>query len=62
MGVAPFVTELLAPLNQAVGEAWVQGRFKVFEEHFYTEVIGSLLRETIASLAPWPAPGVPKCF
>ncbi|MDH1502893.1 MerR family transcriptional regulator [Comamonas terrigena] len=60
MGVAPFVTELLAPLNQAVGEAWVQGRFKVFEEHFYTEVIGSLLRETIASLAPLASARRPK--
>ncbi len=52
MGVAPFITELVAPLTQAVGEAWLQGRFKVFEEHFFTEVISSILRETITSLTP----------
>ena len=60
MGVAPFVTELVAPLSEAVGEAWAQGRFKVFEEHFYTEVVSSLLRETITSLTPLSNAQYPK--
>ena len=33
MGLAPFVTDLVAPLTTAVGEAWARGRFEVFEEH-----------------------------
>ena len=52
MGLAPFVTDLVAPLTTAVGEAWAQGRFEVFEEHLYTEVITGVLRQAIASLAP----------
>jgi len=60
MGLAPFVTELVAPLAAAVGDAWVQGRFEVFEEHLFTEVITGVLRHAIASLAPLPAPQGPK--
>lgn len=60
MGLAPFVTELVAPLTTAVGEAWAQGRFEVFEEHLYTEVITGVLRHALASLAPQPVPQGPK--
>lgn len=52
MGLAPFVTEVVAPLTSAVGDAWAQGRFEVFEEHLYTEVITGVLRHAIASLTP----------
>ena len=51
MGLAPFVTEVVAPLTTAVGEAWAQGRFEIFEEHLYTEVITGVLRSAIATLA-----------
>ena len=60
MGLATFVTDLVAPLTTAVGEAWAQGRFEVFEEHLYTEVITGVLRHAIASLAPQPVPQGPK--
>ena len=60
MGLAPFVTDLVAPLTTAVGEAWAQGRFEVFEEHLYTEVITGVLRHAIASLTPQPVPQGPK--
>ncbi len=60
MGLAPFVTDLVAPLTTAVGEAWAQGRFEVFEEHLYTEVITGVLRHAIASLTPLPVPQGPK--
>lgn len=60
MGLAPFVTDLVAPLAVAVGEAWVQGRFEVFEEHLFTEVITGVLRNAIASLAPLPVPQGPR--
>ena len=52
MGLAPFVTDLVAPLTTAVGDAWEQGSFEVFEEHLYTEVITGVLRHAIASLPP----------
>ena len=59
MGLAPFVTEVVAPLTTAVGEAWAQGRFEIFEEHLYTEVITGVLRSAIATLAMPPQPPAP---
>lgn len=60
MGLAPFVIDLVAPLTTAVGEAWAQGRFEIFEEHLYTEVISAVLRQAISSLAPQVLPRGPK--
>lgn len=60
MGLASFVTDLVAPLTTAVGDAWAQGRLEVFEEHLYTEVLTGVLRHAIASLTPQPASQGPK--
>lgn len=53
-GLQRFVVELLAPLNTAVGEAWLRGHLAVFEEHAYTESVQVVLRQAIAAV---PAPG-----
>lgn len=60
MGLAPFVTDLVAPLTTAVGDAWAQGRFEVYEEHLYTEVVTGVLRQAIASLVPQSTSQRPK--
>ena len=60
LGLVAFVTQLVAPLNTAVGEAWMQGRFQIFEEHLYTECLTGVLRQTIASIAPPPGRGAPR--
>lgn len=60
MGLAAFVTELVAPLTTAVGQAWAQGRFEVFEEHLFTEVLTGVMRNAIASLTTPPGPGGPR--
>ena len=39
LGVARFVNEVVAPLNVAVGDAWLRGQLEIFEEHMYTEVV-----------------------
>jgi DNA-binding transcriptional MerR regulator len=49
-GVARFVTEVVAPLSTAVGDAWLRGQMEIFEEHFFTEVVQVLLREAISSV------------
>jgi hypothetical protein len=36
VGLGHFVLDVVAPLNVRVGEAWVQGRLEVFQEHVYT--------------------------
>lgn len=50
-GLRKFVVEVVAPLNLMVGEAWARGYFEVYEEHLYTEIIQSVLRNSISSLA-----------
>jgi DNA-binding transcriptional MerR regulator/methylmalonyl-CoA mutase cobalamin-binding subunit len=49
-GVGRFITEVVAPLNAAVGDAWVRGQMEIFEEHVYTEMLQSVLRQAIAGI------------
>jgi DNA-binding transcriptional MerR regulator/methylmalonyl-CoA mutase cobalamin-binding subunit len=54
MGLARFVTEVVAPLTEMVGEAWTRGYLEIFEEHLYTESIQVVLRNAINTV---PQPG-----
>ena len=49
-GLQRFVLEVIAPLNTAVGEAWLRGHLAVFEEHAYTESVQVVLRHAIAAV------------
>jgi len=51
-GLHAFIIDTVAPLNHAVGEAWMRGEFAVFEEHLYTEQIQSVLRNAASSIQP----------
>ena len=53
-GLQRFVLDTVAPLTEAVGTAWEEGRVAVFEEHLYTEQTKRLLRQALAGL---PASG-----
>src|SRR5204862_1778683 len=55
-GVQRFVVETVAPLNRAVGEAWMRGELQVFEEHLYTEQLQAALRSAISAFPPPPGP------
>lgn len=59
-GLVSFVTELVAPLTTAVGEAWQSGRFQVFEEHIYTECVTRVLRHALAGISVPSGPGMPR--
>lgn len=52
LGVARFIGEVVAPLNTAVGDAWMRGQMEVFEEHLYTETLQSVLRQALAGIPP----------
>lgn len=52
LGLQSFLIDIVAPLNRAVGEAWMAGELQIFEEHLYTEQMKSLLRQAIANLPP----------
>ena len=50
-GLARFLQDTIAPLNQIVGDAWMRAEIEVFEEHLYTEVTQSLLRSAAGAIA-----------
>lgn len=61
LGVSRFVTELVAPLNAMIGDAWMRGELEVFEEHLYTECVTGALHQAIhqvSSTAHSSAPAV----
>lgn len=49
-GLGTTIETLLAPLSVQVGDAWLAGTLSVYQEHLFSEVVQSLLREAIASL------------
>jgi len=59
-GASRFVNDIVAPLNVAVGDAWLRGQMEVFEEHLYTEAVQVVLRQAIAGM-PEPARGGGPC-
>ncbi len=55
LGLERFVVEQVAPMNVAVGEAWMRGELSVAQEHVYTEALQLVLRQAIGSI-PEPTP------
>lgn len=51
-GLGMTIEQLIAPLGVRVGEAWLDGRLSVYQEHLYTEMVQALLREAMAALSP----------
>ncbi len=58
-GLQRFVLETIAPLNRAVGDAWMRGELFVFEEHLYTELLKAALRTAINA---FPRQGGSPCL
>jgi len=57
-GLRAFVTEIVAPLTGRVGEAWMNGELRIFEEHLYTECVQGVLHAALSALPP--AQGRPR--
>lgn len=51
-GLQTFIVDTVAPLTQAVGDAWMRGEIAIFEEHLYTELMEGLIRNAITTLQP----------
>ncbi|NOT19431.1 MAG: MerR family transcriptional regulator [Sideroxydans sp.] len=49
-GLDDFLSKTITPLNQLVGEAWMRGEMRIFEEHLYSEQITLVLRNAISTL------------
>lgn len=54
LGLARFVTELVAPLTEKVGDTWARGQLEIYEEHLFTESMQVVLRNAISTI---PQPG-----
>jgi len=60
LGVSRFVIEVIAPLNGAVGDAWMRGQMEIFEEHVYTEAVQVVMRQAIAGIPASAAAAGPR--
>ncbi len=49
-GLQRFIVDTVAPLTQAVGEAWMRGEIAIFEEHLFTQLMEGLIRNAITAL------------
>lgn len=54
LGLQRFLTDMVAPLTERVGDAWARGYFEIFEEHLFTESVQIVLRNMISAI---PQPG-----
>lgn len=50
-GLRDFVMHTVAPLTVTVGEAWSRGRLAIHEEHIYTELVTTILRQSFTVTA-----------
>ena len=49
-GLSNFISDVVGPTNQAVGEAWFAGRIGIADEHHYAEQLNRVLTTALASL------------
>jgi DNA-binding transcriptional MerR regulator/methylmalonyl-CoA mutase cobalamin-binding subunit len=49
-GMHDFLSKTISPLNHLVGDAWMRGEIRVFEEHLYSEQLTGVLRSAIVTI------------
>lgn len=50
-GMSDFLSKTIDPLNKLVGEAWMAGDLRIFEEHLYSDQITRILRNAISTMS-----------
>ena len=50
-GLMSFLTDVVAPMNHAVGEAWFTGKIGILDEHYYVEQLQMVLRGVLCGLS-----------
>lgn len=50
LGLSQAIEQLLAPLGQRIGQAWLANQLSIHQEHLFTETLQSVLREAITNL------------
>lgn len=59
-GVRSFVVDVVAPLNQAIGEAWMRGQLAIYHEHLYSELVCTMLHQALLQVPAATSPGAPS--
>lgn len=49
-GLKRFVQETMAPLSTAVGDSWSRGEIRVFEEHLFSDIAFTTLRQALDTI------------
>lgn len=49
-GLHEFLSKTISPLNHLIGDAWLRGEIRVFEEHLYSEQLTTVLRNAIGMI------------
>ena len=50
-GLQIFVQQTLPVLNAQIGNKWLNGELKIFEEHLYTQTVEELLQASLAAIS-----------
>ncbi|MGE0098890.1 MAG: MerR family transcriptional regulator [Hydrogenophaga sp.] len=59
-GLTRLVLEGVAPMNELVGDAWLAGRLAVHQEHLYSEIVQTVLRQAISQVTQARPLGAPR--
>jgi methanogenic corrinoid protein MtbC1 len=54
LGLRSVVLDIVAPLTRFVGEAWMRGELRIYEEHLFTECVETVLRGKLGGLLSQP--------
>lgn len=49
-GLNEFLSKTISPLNHLVGDSWLRGEIRIFEEHLYSEQLAFVLNSAIAAI------------
>jgi len=49
-GLTDFLSKTVTPLNRLIGELWLRGEIRIFEEHLYSEQLARVLNMAIAAI------------
>lgn len=60
LGLASFISDVVAPLLQAMGDGWLRGRFQVPQEHWVSHCLQQSLHSAIHALPPAQSDHAPR--
>ena len=47
LGLRAFIHKIMAPATHLLGEAWANGTLEIYQEHLYSELMKSLVRQSL---------------